>query len=75
MTLYEDILYEFQGALRIEDIERLTYKELGYLREARRARYARNKARMDEERVRRELERTPVMTSGAKNKSDSTNRR
>lgn len=75
MTLYEDILYEFQGALRIEDIERLTYKELGYLREARRERYERNKARMEAEEVRREMERTTVTTKGAKTKSDSTNRR
>jgi hypothetical protein len=35
MGLVDDILYEFRGQLRLEDIYRLTYKELAYLREHR----------------------------------------
>lgn len=35
MGLVDDVLYEFKGQLRLEDIYRLTYKELSYLREHR----------------------------------------
>lgn len=35
MALIDDILYEFRGQIRIEDIYNMTYKELGYLREHR----------------------------------------
>ena len=35
MGLVDDILYEFKGQLRIEDIYHLTFKELAYLREHR----------------------------------------
>jgi hypothetical protein len=35
MGLVDDILYEFKGQLRLEDIYQLTYKELAYLREHR----------------------------------------
>jgi len=38
MGLIDDVLYEFKGQLRIEDIYQMTYKELGYLREHRRER-------------------------------------
>ena len=34
--MVDEILFEFRGQLRIEDIYRMTYKELGYLREHRR---------------------------------------
>ena len=36
MAFVDDVLYEFRGQLRIEDIYNMTYKELGYLREHRR---------------------------------------
>lgn len=35
MGLVDDVLYEFKGQLRLEDIYSLTYKELNYLREHR----------------------------------------
>lgn len=38
MAMIDNVLYEFKGQLRLEDIYHMTYKELGYLRERRRAR-------------------------------------
>ena len=38
MGLVDDVLWEFKGQLRVEDIYQMTYKELGYLREHRRDR-------------------------------------
>lgn len=35
MGLVDDVLYEFKGQLRLEDIYHMTYKELTYLREHR----------------------------------------
>ena len=34
--MVDEVLFEFRGQLRIEDIYNMTYKELGYLREHRR---------------------------------------
>jgi len=34
--MVDEVLHEFRGELRIEDIYKMTYKELGYLREHRR---------------------------------------
>jgi len=36
MSYVDEILYEFEGQLRIQDIYGMTYKELGYLRKHRR---------------------------------------
>lgn len=36
MAMVDEVLFEFRGQLRIEDIYNMTYKELGYLREHRR---------------------------------------
>jgi len=38
MGFVDDVLWEFKGQLRVEDIYHMTYKELGYLREHRRDR-------------------------------------
>lgn len=35
MEFIDDILYEFDGQIGVSDIMRMTYKELGYLREHR----------------------------------------
>ena len=32
MEFVDEVLYEFSGQLRYEDILKMTYKELGYLR-------------------------------------------
>lgn len=36
LEFVDEILYEFQGHLRFEDICKMTYKEIGYMREHRR---------------------------------------
>ena len=33
--MVDEVLFEFRGQLRIEDIYKMTYKELGYLRQHR----------------------------------------
>lgn len=35
MGYIDDILEEFQGQISVQDIERMTYKEIGYLRKHR----------------------------------------
>ena len=37
MGLVDEILFEFRGQLSISDIYHMSYKELGYLREHRKA--------------------------------------
>ena len=43
MNLVDEILFEFRGQLSLSDIYQMTYKELGYLREHRRAMMSNNK--------------------------------
>ena len=37
MAFVDEVLYEFRGQLSLSDIYNMTYKEIGYLREHRRA--------------------------------------
>ena len=36
MEFVDDILYEFDGQISVSEIKKMTYKELGYLRDHRR---------------------------------------
>ena len=42
MEFIDDILYEFDGQIGVSDIMRMTYKELGYLREHRKKAHPRD---------------------------------
>ena len=41
LEFVDDLLYEFDGQLQVSDIMRMTYKELGYMREHRRKHHPR----------------------------------
>ena len=42
MEFIDDILYEFDGQIGVSNIMRMTYKELGYLREHRKKAHPRD---------------------------------